>query len=211
MGNNSRRQKTLCLIGVFCLFYAGLFGIFGCSSEDLVSDLVDVDVEAAADFELPTVTVEKEAPVAQRGALETEENCGTANIQELYASVEFEGKDQIDIQSILLEYVWVKYIATWEPDTITSFNCTLTLKSVGEGDPTVVEVVETVVNNSTPGGTAWAAITPSTEATNFINTYLASPTLDFNYCVSCDDAAGDVESYNVQYDVNIGVNIKGNI
>jgi hypothetical protein len=193
--------RILRIIGVFCAIGMGFMTLVGTSEDDATNAIgVDDSFNETATFELEPVTVEK---VGATSIMAAGDDCNAMTINDALDAVKDDIKDfdKLDISSVKLEYVHGNYTATWEPGTVTSFTCSLTI--TGSQDP--ITIAETAINGS--AGTIDDTLTQA--QIDVINYYLAHRSEEFTYCLVCDDT--DIDSYSVTYDVEIGVRIKGDI
>jgi len=193
--------KTLRFFGVLCAIVMGFMTLVG-TSEDDAKDLVDIDFNANAEFELEPVTVEK---VGGASIQATGDDCDTLTINEALAAVEDEidDLDQVDIENVQLEYVEASYSdASWTPAENMSLSCSLTI--TGSQDP--ITIAETVIN----GASGEIDVALTTDQIEVINHYLRNRNEEFTYCVACDDTGG-IDTYTVTYYIDINVSIDGTI
>ena len=193
--------KTLRFLGIFCAIVMGFMTLVG-TSEDDAKDIVDVDFDANATFELDPITVDQSVNTLSIQAA-GEANCGSLTINEALAAVEdeIEDLDQVDIDDVELRFVEGTYTANWLPDTVASFSCSLTIS----GSQPTITIAETAINGTE--GPLNDILTE--EQIGVINYYLSNRNEAFSYCVTCDDV--ELDSYSVTYNVDIEVTISGTI
>ncbi len=203
--SNKNLAKTMIHVGLTVVLGFFLFGMVSCSSddlEDLVADVVNVDVEAQAEFELDPVTVQKSSTLSVISAVQ---ECGEPTtlqtlINEAQADIEDQfgySLDNVDITDITVDYVDAAYTAVWTPSSITSISCTLTIND------------ELSIDAQVSGTSSdWSALSLTQDQINTINGYLDNLSQPLTYCLSCSD---DPDSYTIDYSIRIGVTIKGNI
>jgi len=196
--------KTLRFLGVLCAIVMGFMTLVGTSEDDAkdaAGDIVDIDFSEDAELELEPVTVEKLAAASIQAA---GDDCDTLTINDALSAVEdeIEDLDQVDIDDVELQYVEGTYVANWTPPENMSFSCSLTIS----GSQTPITIAETAINGAS--GTVDDILTQ--EQMDVINYYLSNRSEEFTYCVVCDDSGG-IDTYNVTYNIEIGVSIDGNI
>jgi len=197
--------KYLRYLGIFCAITMGFMTIVATGeddAEDLAADIVDIDFDENADLELDSVTIEKSDAEVQIAA--TEQTCDTTSVNQAIADANIEGIDNVTIKTVKLLYVQARYRnATWAPSSSTSLTCTASI-SGGGPDATFTATAINAANSD------WVNLTLPTAAQDAINYYLTNRGEAFTYCVVCDDG-DEITEYSVEYDLNIGVNIEGNI
>lgn len=195
--------KMLRIIGIFCAIVMGFVTLVGTSESD-VKDAAGIDTsfEKDADIELEPVTVEKSTNGLSIQA--AGDDCDTMTIDDALTALEndIENLDQVNIDEIELLYVHGNYTASWSPEDVTSFTCSLTIAGTQS-----TTIAETAINSTSANQTIDDTLTQA--QIDVINFYLANTDEPFTYCVVCDDT--DIDSYNVTYNVEIGVTIKGEI
>lgn len=192
------KSNVLPLLAIVMAAMMGAF--FGCNllkdkAEDEDKDKTGMGFEDDSKLELKPVHAEDGQDTQ---ALDTD--CGTTTVNDELDRAEFD-QDEVNIFSVQLEFVEVRYIdATWEPDA--QMTCVLTMS----GDLGTVTVIEHNVDKSSSD---WSEVNVNSDAEQFINYYLENNNRDseFSYCVSCTDA----DSYSVDYYINIGVEIQGEL
>lgn len=188
------------MIRLLCVFFAitlGFLTLVG-TSEDDADDIVDVDFDTDADLELDSITVNEGVNTLSIMAV-GDANCGTTSINEALDAADIDDLDEVDIDSVELNEVSGTYTATWEPGTVTSFTCSVTVS----GSQADITVDETAING-TEGN-----ITVSEENLSALEYYLNNRNESFTYCVTCDDT--ELDSFSVTYDITLDVNIEGTI
>lgn len=203
--------KSILHIGLVIVLSFSLMSLIACSVEDVVKDIVDVDFDADAELEPASLTVEKPAPAAALSRAAVFTNQGSVSIQQLLDQAEAAGQfeedlDIVDIESITLNYVDAGYSASWTPDTVDSFICTLTIDGPLNPGGDALEIAQTIIDGSS---SVLMPVTLSTEAISLINAYLANRSTVFDYIVSCPDDG--LDTFSVEYSIAIGVTISGNI
>jgi hypothetical protein len=190
--------KTVRFLGVLCAIVMGFLTLVA-TSEDDAKDIIDIDFNANATFDLEPVTVDRAAVTSIQAA---GDDCDTLTINEALAAVEddIEDLDEVDIDDVELQYVEGTYTATWLPEEVTSFSCSLTITGTNS-----TTIAQTAINGS--GGSLDDTLTQ--EQRDVINYYLTNRGEEFTYCVVCDDT--EITSYSVTYNVSIGVEIEGTI
>ena len=185
--------RNFAVLGVFLL---GLMAIVGSSSDD-AKDVVDIDFEEDATITLPDVTADKNQQIVSAVG----ENCNSTSVKNEIEKLEGEidDLDKIDIDSVELRFITVSYLAEWNPSSIKTLTCKLTIN----GDQNT-EIAEMAINN--PSGTSTLDLTDEQESV--INYYLSNRSEVFTYCVECENDEF-ITDYSVTYSVDLGVTIKG--
>ena len=193
-------MRALRILGVICALAMGFMTLVGTSEDDAKKAAgIDTSFDEDAEIELEPVTVEKTAAASIQQA---GEDCNTMTINAALEALEDEidGLDEVDIESVELDYVSGTYTASWTPAEVTSFTCRLTITGTES-----TTIAETAVNGA--DGSIDATLTQ--DQIDVINYYLANRNETFEYCVECDDE--EIDSYSVTYEVDIGVVIEGEI
>ncbi|PIE70722.1 MAG: hypothetical protein CSA22_06110 [Deltaproteobacteria bacterium] len=190
--------RTFRLWGVFCIVVMGFLTLVGTSSDD-AKDLVDINFEKDAVFDLDPITVSSRSGAFS--VMAAGDDCGSTSINEALDRANIEDIDDVDIDSIKLEYLAGSYTATWKPSRISSFTCSVRVTGPA-GD---ITIAETAINGRS--GDLNDILTD--DEISAINYYLRHRDETFTYCVTCQD--DDLNSYSVTYDLDLGVHIKGEI
>jgi len=190
--------KGLRKMGLLCVILIGLMAIVGSDSDD-AKDLVDIDFDEDTEITLESVTVTKDQFVASALG----DNCATTSVKAELKKLEddIEDLDQINVKSVVLNYISVNYRANWSPVSVDSLTCRLTIS--GEENTSIAEMA--INNNNKPG---IQTFDPTPEQIEVINYYLKNRAKEFTYCVECDNAAL-IDDYTVTYEADLGVTIKG--
>ena len=183
-------------LGLLCVILIGFMAIVGSDSDD-AKDLVDIDFDEDTEISLESVTVTKD----QFAASALGDNCATTSVKAELKKIEddIEDLDKIDVESVILNYITVEYLAQWSPVSVDSLTCRLTIS--GEENTSIAEMA---INN--PSGSQTLNLTP--EQIEVINYYLKNRAKEFTYCVECDNDAL-IDEYTVTYTAELGVTIKG--
>jgi hypothetical protein len=194
-------QKKLHLTGIFCMVFICCIFLVACDALDELDDF-----EEDGTLELEPVAIQSGVG-AGAVIFQNEPECRTTNVKAGLEELEDEISDlgDVDIDSVKLNYIEGTYEASWDPGTVASLTCKLTITGVQEGSPST-EIAETVLNE----GTGDLSDTLTQDQIDVINYYLKNKKEDFEYCVTCDNL-GELTSYEVTYFVDINVTIKGEI
>lgn len=193
------RFKLIRFLGVFCAIVMGFMTLVA-TSEDDVTDAVDIDFDEDATLDLNSVTVNESVNTLSIQAV-GDANCGSTSIDAALDAADIDDLDQVDIDSVTLNSIGGTYTASWLPDTVTSFTCSASISGAA-GDITVAETAMNDVEGNLDNQLSAAEI-------DALNYYLDNRGEVFTYCVTCDDT--ELDSFTVTYDIEVNVTIEGEI
>jgi hypothetical protein len=200
--SKSGKLKALRFLGVFCVIIMGFMTLVGTSEDDAKDTLgLTVDFDEDATLSLDSVTVNDTVNTLSIQAV-GDSNCGSTSINGALDAANIEDLDRVDIDSVDLNSLEGTYTATWEPDTVTSFTCSLTIS----GSQPDITIAETVINGAT--GVIDNLLTQ--EQIDVINYYLSNRDEVFSYCATCT-GTDEIDTFSVTYDIDLDVNIQGTI
>jgi len=204
-------------LAIFCAITMGFFSIVATSEDDVADTLgIDTDFNKSADLELDEVTVAK-AGGAQIAA--EYKDCGQqTSIAQLIKDANISGLDDVDVTSVTFNSVQAKFRdASWLPDTVASYQCSLEVTEVDPPEATVREAYDAVFTGIgvDSADKDWVSITFGEDGQRAINGYLndyflGEGSLVFEYCVVCNDG-DEIDSFSAIHTVRFNVTIKGDL
>lgn len=187
------------VVSVLCVLAMGFITLVGTSSDD-VADALNIDFDEDATMTLDSVTADENANTGATAAL-GDSNCDATSINQALNSVDIDEFDigDAEIDSVELSAIAGTYTATWTPDTVTEFTCSVTIT----GSQPTITIAETAINGDS--GDLSGLLTQ--EEIDVINFYLSNRSEEFTYCVTCTDT--ELDTYSVTFDIEIDVTIEG--
>ncbi len=194
---NIRILKFFRCLAVLCTITIGFITIVATSDDD-VADVIDdagIDLGINEDYDLEAARLTL--------ADGEEEVCQSVNIREKLTDAGVDDIVEAAIQTININRILVSYRATWDPATITSFTCTLSIS----GDLGSVTFTTDPINNNTDTPTEPQMIDLDGDDSSVINGYLQNRDQTIDFCIECSGLEG-TENMDFDFDIILDINIK---
>jgi len=178
---------------------AASLALWGCDAiKDEVEDSVDKDFEEDSTFGLE-ITVTEESDDPEPAGME----CGLTTVNEQLAMHDIDTGD-VDIDDIELNLISAQYRAQWDPPGGTVTNCGVGVWSGG--------YTGAIFEHDPNGDWVWTEVDIAGDlgqAVEALNYALDHRDADLYYCAWCNDDG--VDTYTVEYEVDIEVTVTGEI
>ena len=189
---NIRILKFFRCLAVLCTIAIGFITIVATSDDD-VADVIDLDISEDYDLEAARLTL----------ADGEEEVCKSVNIREKLDDAGVDDIVEAAIKNITINRILVSYRATWNPATITSFTCTLSIS----GDLGSVIFTTDPINNNTNTPTEPKMIDLDGDDASVINGYLQNRDQTIDFCIECSGLEG-TENMDFDFDIILDTHIE---